>query len=107
MRISLRASKNWASTPQTKAKPIKPMSNAEFRDLCARLKIVDNETAADLLGISWRTAQRYWYDEIHPPEPLARLLRAAARHKLSHTDLRKLTRPIVLKDTRQIDGAAL
>jgi len=107
MRISLRATKNWASTPATKAKPVKPMSNTEFRHICAHLDIADNETAAELFGVSWRTCQRYWYGEIDPPEPLARLLRAAIRHKFTHADLRKLRAPIALKDTRQPVGVDL
>ena len=53
MRLSLRATKNWASTPpKRKTKPPAPMDKVEFRYLCAVLKIVDNETAAELLGPS-------------------------------------------------------
>jgi hypothetical protein len=92
MRLSLRGTKNWASTPpkHKRVEPGPPMSNAEFRRLCTQLKINDNETAAELFGISWRTCQRYWYDEISAPEPLARLLRLAASRKLGHDDLRML-----------------
>ena len=95
MRISIRASKNWASTPRTKPKPVPPMTKDEFHALCAKLKIGDNETAAELLGPSWRTCQRYWYGELPIPPVLARLLRAAVVHGLSHTDLRVLAKSIV------------
>jgi hypothetical protein len=99
MRISLRGTKNWASTP-TKKIPAQPkMTNQEFRSLCAQLGIRDNATAAELLGPSWRTCQRYWYDEVAVPAPLARLLRLAVRLKLSHLDLRKSGARIVLQDT--------
>jgi len=100
MRISLRATKNWASTPSTKAKPQPIMSNEEFKSLCAQLKINDNGTAAELLGPTWRTCQRYWYDELSPPPALARLLRLAAQLDLTHDQLRKLSRPASQKDTR-------
>jgi hypothetical protein len=92
MRLSLRATKNWASTPAKIPRPPAPMPNKEFRGMCAQLNITDNETAADLFGVGWRTAQRYWYDETSVPEPLARLIRAAVRHKWSHAELRKLAK---------------
>jgi hypothetical protein len=76
------------------------MTEIEFRVLCATLRIDGNEIFADLFGISWRTAQRYWYGEIHPPEPLARLLRLCANLKLSHAKIRELT-------TRQEKPAAV
>ena len=98
MRISIRATKNWASTPQVKAKPHTVMRNGEFKSLCAALKIADNATAAELFGLSWRTCQRYWYDELAIPGPLARLLRAAVRHNLTQAELRSLAKPIVLQD---------
>lgn len=107
MRISLRATKNWASTPTTKIKPAPDMSNAEFRSLCAQLGIKDNGTAAELLGPSWRTCQRYWYDEIAASPPLARLLRLAAGLKLTHAQLRKLSAPTTPKDTRLRPDSAL
>jgi len=90
MRLSLRGSKNWASTPARNIPTPKPISKTEFRRLCTKLAINDNETAAELFGISWRTAQRYWYGESAVPEPLARLLRAAIRHRWGHDDLRQL-----------------
>jgi hypothetical protein len=93
MRLSLRASKNWASTPpkRTSVAPRRqPMTTAEFRSLCAQLDINDNETASELLGPSWRTCQRYWYGELDPPESFARFLRLAAKQKVSHADLRAL-----------------
>jgi len=93
MRISLRATKNWASSPskRLRPKPLPPdMTMAEFRSLCAQLKINDNETAAELLGPGWRTCQRYWYGEIAPSPPLARLLRLAAMLDVTHAQLRKL-----------------
>jgi hypothetical protein len=100
MRISMGGTKNWASTPATQRKPDAPMTNVEFRRLCAKLKINDNATAAELLGPSWRTCQRYWYDEIAAPPPLARLLRLAARLNLSHEQLRKLSSPAIHEYTR-------
>jgi hypothetical protein len=93
MRISLRATKNWASTPPTRPNPKArtPMTRDEFQALCTKLKINDNETASLLLGPSWRTCQRYWYGELAPPEPLARLLRLAARHNLDHKALQEVS----------------
>jgi len=95
MRISLRATKNWASTPAKKTKILHPpMTKEEFRSLCLQLKITDNETAEELLGPSWRSCQRYWYGELAPPETLARLLRLAAQTGATHAQLRKIsTRP--------------
>jgi hypothetical protein len=93
MRLSLRATTNWASTPRIKFKAPPPMTRNEFRELCTALHIDDNGTAAELLGPSWRTCQRYWYGELPPSDPIARLLRLAVRHKLSHDDLRALTTP--------------
>ena len=108
MRLSLRATKNWASTPpKRKTKPPAPMDKVEFRYLCAVLKIVDNETAEELLGPSWRSCQRYWYGELSPPDTLARLLRLAAQTSQTHDQLRKLVHPVVLKDTRRMPPADL
>jgi hypothetical protein len=107
MRRSLRATKNWASTPDKPPKPQPKMSNKEFRSICAQLGLRDNATASELLGPNWRTCQRYWYDEVAVPNPLARLLRLAVRLKLSHLDLRKAAVPLVLQDTRQIAGTDL
>jgi len=93
MRISIRATKNWASTPPKRLHPKRPppdMDMAEFRSLCVQLKINDNETAAELLGPGWRTCQRYWYGEIAPSPPLARLLRLAAQIGATHAQLRAL-----------------
>ena len=93
MRLSLRATKNWASTPQQRRqKPHRPMLHVEFRKLCTHLKINDNATAAELLGPSWRTCQRYWYDELPIPPALAQLLRLAVVKNVSHDELRALAR---------------
>jgi len=100
MRISMGGTKNWASTPTRKIPQAPDMANAEFRSLCVQLRINDNATAAELFGISWRTCQRYWYDEVAPPPSLARLLRLAAQLSLTHAQLRKLSQPITPKDTR-------
>ena len=107
MRISRGGTKNWASTPTKPPKAQPKMSNKEFRSVCAQLGIKDNETASELLGPNWRTCQRYWYDEVGVPAPLARLLRLAVRLNLNHLQLRKSAVPLVLKDTRQDDGTDL
>jgi len=90
MRLSKRGTTNWASTPQRKLTAPKPMSKLEFQTLCTRLHIDDNGTAAELLGPSWRSCQRYWYGEQVPPPALAQLLRLAARHEVGHAELRAL-----------------
>ena len=95
MRISLRASTNWASTPRTKPKPSQPMTQEEFQLICAALKIEDNGTAGELFGLNWRTCQRYWYGELQVSGPLARLLRLAVHHNSSHADLKRLGKSIV------------
>jgi hypothetical protein len=64
------------------------MTPAEFQMLCVALRIDTPVQAGELLGMSWRTAQRYWYGETAIPGPLARLLRIAARKRLTHNDLR-------------------
>jgi len=94
MRISTRASKNWASTPTTRPKPTTPMSTDEFKAICAQLKIDDNGTAAELFGLNWRTCQRYHYGELPVPNPTARLLRLASACEATHAQLRRLARPI-------------
>jgi hypothetical protein len=93
MRLSLRATKNWASTPRKPSKPKPQMTKAEFRSLCAQLMINDNETAAELLGPGWRMCQRYWYGEVLPPPSTARLLRLAVQCKLTHEQLRRAAFP--------------
>jgi hypothetical protein len=88
VRISKKApTHTWASSPGILAKDPRPMRVAEFRAVCKSLKINDCVTAARLFGVSWRTAQRYWYKEIEVPGPLARLLRLAKKQKLTHKDL--------------------
>lgn len=96
MRISTRASKNWASTPRVKPPVHKPMTQEEFQALCHALKIEDNGTAAELFDLNWRTCQRYWYGELQVPGPLARLLRLAAACEASHAQLRQLAKPVAL-----------
>jgi hypothetical protein len=69
---------------------VPPRTTVEFRSICQRLQINDNVTAAELFGLSWRSCQRYHYGELDIPGPLARFLRLAARHKLSHDEMRDL-----------------
>lgn len=88
VRVSRKAPRlTWASSPGTAVEVKRPMKPEEFRRLCSDLKIKDCVTAGHLFGVSWRTAQRYYYEEIEVPGPLARLLRLAKRRKLSHKDL--------------------
>jgi hypothetical protein len=104
MRTSRRGgTKNWnTSFPKVSIPDAGPMAADEFQHACAILKITDSVIASELLGMSWRTCQRYWHDELYVPPPLARLLRLAVDMKMTHAQLRKLSRPIVLKDTRQV-----
>jgi hypothetical protein len=88
MRLSKRGTVNWATTFQTTTPDNVPMSRDEFRHLCATLAINDSRTAGELFGLSWRTCQRYWYDDLAVPGPLARLLRLAAKHDTTHDELR-------------------
>lgn len=78
---------NWTSSPGVAVTDPRPMSAKEFQRLCRSLRINDSLTAARLFGLSWRTCQRYYYDELPVPGPLARLLRLAKAKKLSHKDL--------------------
>lgn len=88
VRISKKApTLTWASSPGVGVTDPRPMKAEEFRTLCRHLKINDCVTAGRLFGVSWRTAQRYWYEEIEVPGPLARLLRLAKRRRLSHKEL--------------------
>jgi len=87
VRISKKGSLGWSSSPGIATPDQHPMKVEEFRAICKRLQINDCVTAARLFGISWRTAQRYWYKEIEVPGPLARLLRLAKKRKMSHKEL--------------------
>ena len=88
IRLSKKGSSlNWASSPSINVKDRRPMTAKEFNAACATLGIGDHVTAARLFGLSWRTCQRYHYDELSVPGPLARLLRLAIKHKLSQKDL--------------------
>jgi DNA-binding transcriptional regulator YiaG len=94
MRLSKRHTVNWTTTFETTTPDTAPMSQAEFKQLCKLLKITDSEMAAKLFGLSWRTCQRYWYGDMAPPGPLARLLRIAVRHDFGHDQFtRKSVRP--------------
>lgn len=88
MRLSKRGTTNWATTFQTKTADNAPMSRDEFRRLCTTLAINDSRTAGELFGLSWRTCQRYWYDDLAVPGPLARLLRLAVKYHSTHDELR-------------------
>ena len=88
VRVSKKAPRlTWASSPGTAVEDKAPMGVEEFRKTCRTLKINDCVTAGRIFGVSWRTAQRYYYEEIEVPGPLARLLRLAKRRKLKHKDL--------------------
>jgi len=87
MRLSTKQTRSWASAPQHAMSDPHPMTSAEFQELCAKLKINDCVTAGTLFGISWRSCQRYYYDEQPVPAPLARLLRLAVKHKMTHKEL--------------------
>ena len=100
MRLSKKATASWASSPQVSIPDANPMTKEEFQFLCTKLGIDDNVTASELFGLSWRNCQRYWYGETDTPGPLARLLRLAYRHKLTHAGFRAL-KPIASKGTRR------
>jgi len=108
MRTSRRGTTiSWASSPQESIPDQWPMSKEEFHLACTDLGIKDGGTAGEVFGLSARTCQRYWYGELTIPGPLARLLRFAVRQEVTVKDMRKLSRPIVLKDTRQSRQAAV
>lgn len=88
MRLSTKQTRSWASVgvPPDMSDP-HPMDQHEFQKLCAALHIKDCVTAGTLFGISWRSCQRYYYGEQLVPPPLARLLRLANKHKMSHKEL--------------------
>lgn len=92
MRRSFKSTVNWNTTFKETLDE-EPMATPEFRELCRRLKINDALTASKLLGPSWRTCQRYWHAEAPIPPPVARLLRLAARHCISHGELLTLAKP--------------
>lgn len=87
MRLSLKQTRSWASNPSEAVVDKRPMSTEEFQTLCYDLKIYDNVTAARLFGLSWRTCQRYHYGEQEIPGPLARLIRLAVKHNMTHKQL--------------------
>ena len=100
MRLSKKATASWASSPGVTIPDAHPMKKEEFQFLCTKLDITDNVTASELFGMSWRNCQRYWYGETDTPGPLARLLRLAYKHKLTHAGFRQL-KPVIAKASRQ------